>query len=162
MANEDQDVLESSDWIMDRNTGRESPEGEPDQEKTIAERVSLVANAEYEIGRAQIALKNGATQFDKPSLEFTDIETAIDTLNRSAEYHASQIEERELSAAVAGGEVSDAEAAMVLTYRAEAAKTRGLQMTDSYYDELESRLEHDADAGETEEQNQTTDEGQER
>lgn len=162
MANEDQDVLESSDWIMDRNTGRESSDGAPDQEKTITERVSLVANAEYEIGRAQIALKNGATQFDKPGAEFTDIESAIDTLNRSAEYHASQIEERELSAAVAGGEVSDAEAAMVLTYRAEAAKSRGVQMTDSYYDELESRIEQDAVDSGDDGQNQTTDEGQER
>lgn len=162
MANEDQDVLESSDWIMDRNTGRESPDGEPDQEKTITERVSLVASAEYEIGRAQIALKNGANQFDKPGSEFTDIESAIDTLNRSAEYHASQIEERELNAAVAGGEVSDAEAAMVLTYRAEAAKSRGIQMKDSYYDDLESRIEQDAGASGSEGHDKSTDEGQER
>lgn len=65
-------------------------------------------------------------------------------LKFSAEYHASQIDEEDLQTA---GNNDEAEAAIVLTYRSDAARSQGIQMKDSYYSDLEERLE-DYDGGE--------------
>lgn len=160
MANEHQDVSELSGWIMDKSSGRETTDGPSDDDKTVAERVSLVVGAQYEHDRAEGALSAGANKYDVSGEGYQDVKDAMAILKFSAEYHASQINEQDLQTAVNNGEVDEAEAAIVLTYRSDAARSQGIQMNDSYYSDLEERLEG-YDSGEAS-FDQSKDDGQER
>ena len=149
---------------MDRFTGRESGEFEPDPKMTVPERVERFMAAEYELGRAEIALEEGVNKVGTPGSGYEDVQDAIATLRASAEYHASQVDAQDLQAAVEAQDVR-AEEADALRYRlSEMKKAQGVEMSASYYEELETRLEQSEESGvgEVQSQSQDKDDGQTR
>lgn len=149
---------------MDRFTGRETSELEPDPKMTIVDRVDRFMAAEYELGRAEIALEEGVNKIGSPGSGYQDIREAIDTLKVSAEYHASLVNEQELDAAVSAQDVRPEEAEALKYRLREMERSQGVRMNDSYFEDLEARLEQAAEetGGETQTQGQDRDDGQSR
>ena len=163
MENDLTGTLHAKEWILDKFTGRENNDREPDPKMTIVDRVDRFLAAEYELGRAERALELGYNKYEYDG-EHEDIESAIVILKASAEYHASRVDEQELSQAVASEDVREEEAA-ALMYRKEqmASKPRGIEMREEYFEDLEERMEQDAkESGEDRAQNQDNDDGQTR
>lgn len=109
MANEDQS------WIMDRFTGRESSDTEPDPKMTVRERVDRFMGAQYELDRAEIALGQGSDTIEMGST-YNDIGDVIEVLKNSADFHAAQVDRAELKDAVENGLVNEAEALALAEY----------------------------------------------
>ena len=147
---------------MDRFTGREGGGSEPDPKMTIAERVERFMAAEYELGRAEIAMEQGVNKIGSPGSGYEDIKEAVATLKASAEYHARLVNEQDLDAAVAAQDVR-AEEADVLRYRlSEMQKAQGVEMKAEYFEELESRMEQANETDNFQSQGRDQDEGQSR
>ena len=121
MENKLQDGANSDVWVMDRFTGRETDELQPDPKMTVVDRVDRYLAAEYELGRAERALELGAEQYEQGG-GYEDITSAIEILKASAEHHAGLVDEQELAAAVEAEDVRDYEAAALLDRKAQMAK----------------------------------------
>ena len=161
MANDQRDVLHADEWVMDRYLGDETNTLEPDPKMTIVDRMDRFLAAEYELGRAEVALQQGVNKFERGG-EYEDIVSAIATLKASAEYHASQVDTQELDQAVQAQDIDESEAAALLDRLEQASQSKGVEMNGSYYDELESRMEDYQDQRSDFDQNASRDEGQER
>ena len=62
---------------MDKSSGRETTDGPSDNDKTVAERVSLVVGAQYEHDRAEGALSAGANKYDVSGEGYQDVKDAM-------------------------------------------------------------------------------------
>lgn len=100
---------------MDRFTGRETGETQPDPKMTIRERLDLFMGAQYELDRAEIALSQGADKIEMGSA-YNDIGDVIEVLKNSAVYHADRVNDADLAEAVETGLVDEAEAAALLEF----------------------------------------------
>lgn len=161
MEKEQSDVTGGETWILDRFTGEEAGGLEPDPKMTIVDRVDRFMAAEYELGRAEVALQHGANKHETGG-EYEDIVSAIAVLKASAEYHASQVDAQELHAAVLAQDVDESEAAALLSRQEQTEKSDGVEMNNSYYADLESRMEDHQDQSTDFDQSASRDEGQER
>lgn len=100
---------------MDRFTGRETSETEPDPKMTVRERVDRFLGAQYELDRAEIALNQGANKIEMGAA-YNDIGDVIEVLQSSADYHAAQVDRAELKDAVENGLVNEVEANALTEY----------------------------------------------
>ena len=164
MENDRSELASSDTWILDRFTGGESDDRQPDPKMTITDRVERFMAAEYELGRAEIALEEGVNKIENPGVGYEDIQDAINSFRASAEYHASLVDEQELKQAVEAEDVRDYEAAAVLSRKEQmSARQEGVEMNEAYYKDLENRAQDfEEDYSDTQELGQDRDDGQTR